>query len=67
MPRLGTQMFDKFIYEKIGSMPSHPGDRVFIPVDIRYFDESILAKSNRSMMKFIKSSTPFMADMRYVI
>ena len=31
--------------------------------EVRYFDESILSKRNRSRMKLVKNETPFLSDM----
>lgn len=61
---LGTQLFDKFMQEKLSSLD--PANGAPVNMEVRYFDESILSKNNRSMIKFKKSSTPFLSDMRCV-
>lgn len=57
--RLTTQMFDKFFIESCSSDTTQP--------EIKFFNESILEKSNRSKIKLSKSSTPFLSDLRYVV
>lgn len=76
---LATQMFAKFMQEKLTSMQQaaintnttniNNNSNVPTPspaenMEVRYFDESILSKNNRSMIKFKKASTPFLSDMR---
>ena len=62
---LATQMLDKFMQEKLSSLDSEfTGTAAAENMEVRYFDESILSKNNRSMIKFKKSSTPFLSDMR---
>jgi hypothetical protein len=48
-----TQMYSQFNDERV-SMPSLP--------EIRFFEESMKEKMNRSKMTFTKSSTPFLSD-----
>ena len=53
---LSTQMFERFIQESITN-PNKP--------EIKYFNESIIAKKNRSRTRAAlgkKQSTPFLSD-----
>ncbi|CAM9758208.1 unnamed protein product [Chrysoparadoxa australica] len=50
---LGSQMFERFMEER-SARPNQP--------EIRFFEESILAKLNRSKTNPIKHETPFLSD-----
>jgi hypothetical protein len=52
-------MFANFIHEKIDSMNQQE-----VSPEIRYFDEQIIAKKNRSKFTLKKSTTPFLSDDR---
>lgn len=56
--RLQTQMFEKFV-EECAESPNQS--------EIRFFNESILDKINRSTAQFTKKKTPFLDDKRYHI
>ncbi len=49
-------MFEKFYQDKI----DFPGQE-----DIKFFDESMIEKINRSSMVLSKTPTPFLSDTRY--
>jgi hypothetical protein len=55
-----TQMFAFFITERWASHASGASEQA-LP-EIRFFDECILAKQNRSMLRVKKHSTPFLDD-----
>jgi hypothetical protein len=50
-------MFEKFAEE----CAEHPNQ-----AEVRFFNESILEKMNRSATQFTKKKTPFLDDKRYV-
>eukprot|EP00752_Nemacystus_decipiens_P011001 g9775.t1 len=52
--RFGTQMFERFLEERTTN-PTQP--------EVRFFDESIAAKLNRSKTHPIKRDTPFLNDL----
>lgn len=54
--RIQTQMFDKFV-EECAESPDQ--------AEIRFFNESILEKLNRSAYTTSKRKTPFLDDKRY--
>lgn len=49
-----SQMFTNFLHERLESKENF--------TEIRFFDENILAKENRSVLTMSKSSTPFLSD-----
>eukprot|EP01039_Chlorochromonas_danica_P003376 gene3376-3701_t len=49
-----SQMFTNFLHERLQSKENF--------TEIRFFDENILAKENRSVLTMNKSSTPFLSD-----
>ena len=51
--RIQTQMFSNYISERLEAPDQ---------VEIKYFDENILAKRNRSVLALKKSTTPFLSD-----
>lgn len=51
--RIQTQMFSNYISERVDSPDQ---------AEIRFFDENILAKANRSKLALKKNSTPFLSD-----
>lgn len=55
---LSSQMFERFIEERL-TEPDHP--------QIKFFDESIIAKLNRSKTQLKKGDTAFLDDTRDVI
>lgn len=66
------QMFSHFISEnkpkiKKSKKSTKSTPSYFIPNDILYFNEHILAKKNRSKLKISKTSTPFLSSTSYFI
>lgn len=69
-----TQIFAKFLQEKTAALmiendikynEGRGADSSQIAsFEVKYFDESILSKRNRSRMKLVKNETPFLSDMQ---
>ncbi len=65
---LHTQLFNKFTQEKVTALSvagaTAGTDDGGLSSEVRYFDESILSKNNRSRFTLVKASTPFLSDLR---
>lgn len=55
----GTQAFSQFILERL--------ERPETDYEILFFEESIKAKKNRSILKFTKETTPFLKDPTFLV